>query len=417
MDWHESVRVLLDNTKPSSPARLALIDLMRIRDHELEQARDRAAELDASVKRWKESGIGLSAEAAGFERQANNLRTELEQLKTQDEQRRSDYGDGNWYEVVEERDDLRQAIEQLQAQVAEREKDIAGLERFRALRLRHNDEMERKQKRIIWLEKNNAYLDKKVQELLNRAVTAEHDSLAIAAEREACADAIHGITPRIADTKKSRPMIFDAESVRGILAGTKTMTRRVMKPQPAIESHGLLSHPKLCGHFAEHVFGGCLLKLAKVGHAVGDRLYVKETFRYGWYEEEHFYNDMEGRSCSTTQMVRCDDPEEDSVWYAADGEPGDCPHDEWGARVSPLYMPRWASRITLEITEVRVERVQDIREDGAVAEGCTRYIQKTARLDFSERWDAINQKRGYPWSDNPWVWVYEFRRVEAKAAA
>jgi hypothetical protein len=77
-------------------------------------------------------------------------------------------------------------------------------------------------------------------------------------------------------------------------------------------------------------------------------------------------------------------------------------------------MPRWASRITLEVTGVRVERVQDITECEARREGVTcerALIGNAARLAFRSLWDSINKKRGYGWDVNPWVWVVEFRRV------
>jgi len=78
----------------------------------------------------------------------------------------------------------------------------------------------------------------------------------------------------------------------------------------------------------------------------------------------------------------------------------------------PMFMPRAWSRITLEVTGVRVERLQEISEADAVAEGMT-MIGPAAlanRTSFARLWDAINAKRGYPWASNPWVWVVEFRR-------
>lgn len=82
-------------------------------------------------------------------------------------------------------------------------------------------------------------------------------------------------------------------------------------------------------------------------------------------------------------------------------------------------MPRWASRITLEIVNVRVERVQEISEEDAIAEGCKPYIdpfeetQITSAVNsYVQLWDHLNAKRGYPWESNPWVWVVEFRRLE-----
>lgn len=85
-------------------------------------------------------------------------------------------------------------------------------------------------------------------------------------------------------------------------------------------------------------------------------------------------------------------------------------------------MPRWASRLTLEITDIRVERLRDITEDDANAEGvvptrplygdCGGHIHEGHRESFAKLWDEINEKRGFPWYANPWVWVVEFRRSE-----
>jgi hypothetical protein len=88
-----------------------------------------------------------------------------------------------------------------------------------------------------------------------------------------------------------------------------------------------------------------------------------------------------------------------------------------------MFMPRWASRITLEITDIRVERVQDIVERDTYAEGCERIREfqafgadsagrdKLARFGFKRLWDSINADRGYGWDKNPWVWVISFRRI------
>lgn len=82
-----------------------------------------------------------------------------------------------------------------------------------------------------------------------------------------------------------------------------------------------------------------------------------------------------------------------------------------------IHMPRWASRITLEVTGVRVERVRDITEDDARAEGANQdpidgpEQGGSYKLGFWDIWDSINAKRGFGWEVNPWVWVYEFKRV------
>lgn len=87
---------------------------------------------------------------------------------------------------------------------------------------------------------------------------------------------------------------------------------------------------------------------------------------------------------------------------------------------SPVHMPRWTSRITLEITDVRVQRVQEISEEDAIAEGiqlntlgppATRGYYGP-RNHFKHLWDSINAKRGYSWESNPWVWAVTFKRID-----
>lgn len=116
-------------------------------------------------------------------------------------------------------------------------------------------------------------------------------------------------------------------------------------------------------------------------------------------------------------------------YYAADGYPDITLYDADGFELDDqrikwkpsIHMPREVARIFLKITGVRVERVQDITENDAVAEGTTNYLmaggrqheEMSMRAQFSMLWDSLNVKRGYGWEVNPWVWVYEFERVEA----
>jgi len=197
---------------------------------------------------------------------------------------------------------------------------------------------------------------------------------------------------------RERPIIMHAESVRAILAGRKTQTRRVVTPQPV----GLTSP-----------WRGANLSVGGRDHrcpygAPGERLWCRET----WMCDEY------GRRHQSAGMVH----------YRADAE-------SMGAWRSPLFMPRWASRLTLEVVDVRVERVWDITPLDAYAEGCgcdecvvcngTGDYDGAAcgecdgegrireRANYRRLWDALNAKRGYPWASGPWVWVVEFRRVES----
>lgn len=98
--------------------------------------------------------------------------------------------------------------------------------------------------------------------------------------------------------------------------------------------------------------------------------------------------------------------------YLADGD-----KPQWAGKTrSPIFMPRWASRLTLEVTGVRVERLQDISEEDAIAEGANHWSSSanSARWKFQCLWDRINAKKpGCSWADSPWAWVIEFKRVPA----
>ena len=188
--------------------------------------------------------------------------------------------------------------------------------------------------------------------------------------------------------------------VRALLAGTKTQTRRIVKPQPApdqqprtvIGSSGFVyvmdNAPLLPYPEVRRVRWDC-----PYGQP-GDRLWVRETF--GHFER----NDNFTPGCE--------------VFYRADG--GCLEIEPWRPSI---HMPRWASRITLEITGVRVERLQDIDISAAQAEG----VSDTGSLildsagneqggpiaEYAVLWEQINGPGS--WDANPWVWVLEFRRL------
>lgn len=183
-----------------------------------------------------------------------------------------------------------------------------------------------------------------------------------------------------------RPIIFNGEMVRAILDGRKTQTRRVIKPQPPEWASSIDSSTPKMGFVKFH--GGSYNQQKEYGIPTcpygkpGDRLWVREAV-------------SRVRRPSGEWMYRADYPVDIASAY------------KWNPSI---HMRRDQSRITLEITDVRVERVQDISADDAKAEGI--HILRQRDYGFKRVWDSINAKRGYGWDKNPWVWVVEFRRVD-----
>lgn len=193
---------------------------------------------------------------------------------------------------------------------------------------------------------------------------------------------------------KERPILFSGPMVLAILDGRKTQTRRVVKTQPDfVNSLGIPFWP--------HGKGPVDYRLCPYGKT-GDLLWVKETFAQILFDPEIY--DSPRASTGLDLLYRSDD--DDGPWYR-------------GVKWKPsIFMPRVFSRIALEITDVRVERVQDIAPSDIEAEGVDRNecgCDDCLMHDFTVLWNSINTKRGFPMSANPWVWVIEFRRVEAGA--
>lgn len=185
------------------------------------------------------------------------------------------------------------------------------------------------------------------------------------------------------------PIIFSGEEVCAVLAGRKTQIRRIVKPH----------HMAMVG--AEQF---PILALCPYG-SPGDRLWVREAFIHE--PADYCWEASVSIPCQPAKTV-----------YRADAD------DPSGGRWSPsIHMPRRLSRITLEVTGVRVERLQDISEADAVAEGCRpirpELVQdglivrpgRSAVEEFRHLWEQINGEGS--WEKNPWVWVLEFKRVTA----
>ena len=192
---------------------------------------------------------------------------------------------------------------------------------------------------------------------------------------------------------KEKPILFNGDMVRAILDGRKTQTRRPVK----IDMANAFDPPR----GKEDVSAGYPLFEDGDGTwhkavdccpfgQVGDRLWVRETWA-GW--------------------------QPGSPVFKADGSDITChKSDHLVSSWRPsIHMPRWASRITLEITGIRVERVQDISEDDAIAEGVVDPLFGTYGRNpntlFRDAWNACYAARGLGWDVNPWVWVVEFKKV------
>ena len=207
---------------------------------------------------------------------------------------------------------------------------------------------------------------------------------------------------------KEKPIIFSTPMVQAILQGRKTMTRRVVKPQPTSIIDARKSPNVAFALSAEFEVNGSRTIICPYGQ-IGDRLWVRETWQH-------------------TDCLNIN-PEDESYGYIykADNQPWE-DLDYWRWKPS-IHMPRSASRILLEITNVGVERVQDITEDDAIKEGIKKIhmAEKTVPVyanyllegklgttnpihSFDTLWRKINGNES--WNTNPWVWVIEFKVLE-----
>ena len=201
---------------------------------------------------------------------------------------------------------------------------------------------------------------------------------------------------------KEHPIIMSAESIRAM--PVKRQTRRPIKPQPGWNTYRRLwAWEKLANVF------GTTLALAREIQPLcpygqpGDKLRVRETFAL---------------HPTATEMGH------PIVFYKARGD-SILPPNKWHPSI---FMPRWASRFVLPLTIVRAERLWDITEEDAIAEGFgdtvvaehfdlgyeERPIAYLRRSMFVSRWQSLNAKRGYPWDSNPWVWVLGWEQVEGR---
>ncbi|UZW62715.1 hypothetical protein [Lysobacter enzymogenes] len=204
------------------------------------------------------------------------------------------------------------------------------------------------------------------------------------------------------------PILFGAPMVRAIQDGTKTQTRRLVKPQPFAQPE----HNDETGEFDVYAGDELSGSMRCPYGQPDDRLWVREAFA-----------DLHGTGIEHRQPP---DFALQRYAYAADTRPGSASDEarkDYGIRWKPsIHMPRAASRITLEVTGVRVERLQAISEADALAEGIQLlngwhtfngglHQSRTAEESFSALWESLNGAGS--WDANPRVWVISFRRVDA----
>lgn len=204
-----------------------------------------------------------------------------------------------------------------------------------------------------------------------------------------------------------KPILFNTEMVRAILDGRKDATRRIVKgfiPDDAVWGYTAFT-PKgyiSCrGTFAD----GYGEKFFKLPCDPGDILYVRESVFQGVGR----YLDVSGETvCVLTNYFEyyADGLHEKDHWK-------DKYENTWMHRRPSIHMPKEAARIWLKVTDVRVERLQDMTDDDAEAEGCFDYT--STALGFPDVWDSTIKKSDldrYGWDANPWVWVIEFERCK-----
>jgi len=244
-------------------------------------------------------------------------------------------------------------------------------------------------------------------------------------------------------THPERPILFSGEMVRAILAGRKTQTRRVMKPQPV----GLELDPDYM------VNGECPSRWFRFDPDTNVRLeYARPAVRRkaskgqrektkGWQRSRYGSDGPQWTESEVIGLCPYGLPG-DRLWVRETwvSDQHGCVHyradpgsyvvlDSWTTHWRPsIHMPRWASRITLEVTAVRVQRVQEISEEDAKAEGAMyvdggeighsgwrhdfKDVFATAKASFSHLWQVLNGRRGFGWEANPWVWCISFRRIK-----
>lgn len=221
-----------------------------------------------------------------------------------------------------------------------------------------------------------------------------------------------------------KPILFSGQMVRALLEGQKTQTRRALKPQPDTKNGGTIWSGAPFGPLAYNgTWPDGTRSIQSPPYAIGDRLWVREAWK-----TDRAYDDLAPSEMGGEEPLIFDADKTVERWgWKPDSL------SRWGRFRQGMHMPRWASRLTLTVTDVRVQRVQEISADDAIAEGinhadgrqylncygpsgcptdedrsCNKHGCWGVREDFRDLWDSLNASRGFGWQENPWVAAYTF---------
>lgn len=216
--------------------------------------------------------------------------------------------------------------------------------------------------------------------------------------------------------RRTRAVQFVDWEVQATLDGSKMQFRRAMKPQPSMEWA-----PEYYGEI--HGYNGAgeldpgIVKGWGPCSGDGEEGYWCPYGKPGdllWVKENYWIAEIPARGSGNAFLVYENEVRDGCLLPVTD-RPWQTKPQRWGHHAS-IHMPRWASRITLEVTDVRVEQVQSIDHADAIAEGMTNayghkgsVYYRTETAAFHVLWNTLNAKRGYSWASNPWVWVVEFK--------
>ena len=226
-----------------------------------------------------------------------------------------------------------------------------------------------------------------------------------------------------------KPILFNTEMVRAILEGRKTQTRRLIRPQPEGQLSYIFggSHPGKWTYMSRSEAKAWDVDESVIHEEDGkfwtppchgdDVLYVRETWNYGYVDSdwkegcppEHWFEELDWKG-KDHDFLR----EISRFWYLADDD-----EPLYDLKWKPsIHMPREAARIFLKVNRVRAERLKDITEEDAVAEGFEADEVFNARARFAMTWNSVygvsGKKVPENWASNPWVWVIDFERVEGR---